>query len=337
MTPTVYLGRERNFTGQHFWARGYYVSTVGLDEVAVRQYIVLALENMDSQLLPSPALLDCINHLRTTVSQLTRLLDALIAVTINLDSTKSLRREDTPVPNPLAQVLPAMLQAAGSSSHTLTLLSEAPGLQTRDCYSIARSVIEIAVNICYIIAEGSPAADRALRHARQKMYQDLERESKIGDKIIRLTFSDRLDTSTVPGLKAEIAEFTSRTGREKGWVDLSIDERIEAAGQKLGDSVLTSLHFARFMIYRHSSEVLHGTLFSALYFFGITTPSTQPRTQDKTLESVGQQHMLILIATVFALSAVIEAFHRAYGFAEAKERSKSLLDGLHDIPYFNQG
>ena len=35
----AYLGRRRNFTGQHFWARGYYVSTVGLDEVALRQYI----------------------------------------------------------------------------------------------------------------------------------------------------------------------------------------------------------------------------------------------------------------------------------------------------------
>ena len=35
----TYLGKERNFTGQHFWARGYYVSTVGLDEAALRQYI----------------------------------------------------------------------------------------------------------------------------------------------------------------------------------------------------------------------------------------------------------------------------------------------------------
>src|SRR6266498_1114093 len=35
----TYLGRQRNFTGEHFWARGYYVSTVGLDEVALRQYI----------------------------------------------------------------------------------------------------------------------------------------------------------------------------------------------------------------------------------------------------------------------------------------------------------
>ena len=34
-----YMGRQRNFTGEHFWARGYYVSTVGLDEEVVRQYI----------------------------------------------------------------------------------------------------------------------------------------------------------------------------------------------------------------------------------------------------------------------------------------------------------
>ena len=33
------LGRERNFTGLHFWARGYCVSTVGLDEQVIREYI----------------------------------------------------------------------------------------------------------------------------------------------------------------------------------------------------------------------------------------------------------------------------------------------------------
>ena len=32
-------GRERNFTGEVFWARGYFVSTVGLDEEIVRAYI----------------------------------------------------------------------------------------------------------------------------------------------------------------------------------------------------------------------------------------------------------------------------------------------------------
>jgi putative transposase len=35
----TYQGRRKNFTGQSFWARGYYVSTVGRDEALVREYI----------------------------------------------------------------------------------------------------------------------------------------------------------------------------------------------------------------------------------------------------------------------------------------------------------
>ena len=35
----VYGERKRNFVGQHFWARGYFVSTVGRDEEMIRQYI----------------------------------------------------------------------------------------------------------------------------------------------------------------------------------------------------------------------------------------------------------------------------------------------------------
>jgi len=31
--------RKRNFVGQHFWARGYFVSTVGRDEQVIREYI----------------------------------------------------------------------------------------------------------------------------------------------------------------------------------------------------------------------------------------------------------------------------------------------------------
>ncbi len=33
------MGLKRNFTGQSFWARGYLVSTVGLDEEMIREYI----------------------------------------------------------------------------------------------------------------------------------------------------------------------------------------------------------------------------------------------------------------------------------------------------------
>jgi putative transposase len=35
----VYGERKRNFVGQHFWARGFFVSTVGRDEKVIREYI----------------------------------------------------------------------------------------------------------------------------------------------------------------------------------------------------------------------------------------------------------------------------------------------------------
>jgi len=35
----MYAGRKRKFVGQNFWARGYFVSTVGRDEQVIREYI----------------------------------------------------------------------------------------------------------------------------------------------------------------------------------------------------------------------------------------------------------------------------------------------------------
>ena len=35
----TYIGRKKNFVGQHFWARGYFASTVGRDEQVIRDYI----------------------------------------------------------------------------------------------------------------------------------------------------------------------------------------------------------------------------------------------------------------------------------------------------------
>ena len=36
---TAVKGHYQEPTGHHFWARGYYVSTVGRDEAVIREYI----------------------------------------------------------------------------------------------------------------------------------------------------------------------------------------------------------------------------------------------------------------------------------------------------------
>jgi putative transposase len=35
----TYGEQKRNFVGMNFWARGYFVSTVGRDEAVIRNYI----------------------------------------------------------------------------------------------------------------------------------------------------------------------------------------------------------------------------------------------------------------------------------------------------------
>ncbi len=60
-----FRGKKRNFVGESFWARGYFVSTVGIDEDTIRNYIKnqenedkridqLSLLNM-SRLMPPPS------------------------------------------------------------------------------------------------------------------------------------------------------------------------------------------------------------------------------------------------------------------------------------------
>ena len=283
----------------------------------------------------SPELKHCLKVLLSILKRHIRLFDLLIGILVGHPGCIRTRKEKKSIEPNMISALTPMLQTLGSSSHTLASLSDSPGLHTRDCYSIARSIVEAAINICYILAEGSSAAEQAIKHARQKSYRDLQRESKIGDSMIKLAFSGTPDSSSIDGLEEDIDEFTSRGGREKGWIELSVDDRIALSGKVFGHSVLKSLHIARFAVYRHSSEILHGTLFGSLYFLGVTEPS-HPTSIDGFSESIGQKHMLVLMATNLAVSAIVEAFHQRYGYAMAYKESKDLLGEIQNIPYLCQ-
>jgi hypothetical protein len=234
------------------------------------------------------------------------------------------------------RVFPAMLQALGSSSNTLLRLSDEPGLQSRDCFSICRSIVELSVNVCYICAEGESAAIRAERHAQQKAVRDLDRKSSIGEQTIHLRFAD-IDTSNMPDeLEKSINEFTSRSGREKGWINLSIDARCEKVGEVLGPKILTPLHWARFAVYRHSSEILHGTFFSAVFFMGLTDPKGPPKSLNKWIEQIASQHLMVLMATVLALVAVAKAVAATVSIPEIDSQAEQHIQDLRTAPFFSE-
>jgi len=184
--------------------------------------------------------------------------------------------------------------------------------------------------------EPSPELTDCLNHARQKAFRELECESKIGNNVIKTVYTGRPDPSTVPGLQEEIAEFTSNKGREKNWIDDNVGERIAAIGKHQGETIQNRLHTAHMMVYKDSSEVLHGSLFSALHFFGATEPSGKPRTLQKLAEHIGQQHMVILFAANIAMCEVFETFHKEYGFSAAQAKADAIMERLQTIDYLNQ-
>ena len=293
-------------------------------------------DSADAGISLSPELTEFIGTLRQLVNALLRIHSGVIALLIDHKSAKSLQKETRPITGIIKQILPIWLQAVGSSANTLVRLSAHPGLITRDCYGIARTVLEGAVNICYVLAEGERVADQAVRHARQKSYKDLNRESIVGDSVIRAVFggSSRSVELKVPEtIEADIKEFTSKSGRDKGWTELSVDERILAAGEKLGAEVLTGLHISRFAVYRDSSEIIHGTLFGALHFFD----QTEPRRTDHDLrESIRQKQMMLLVATACALDSIIAAFRKAYGFESVFQEARSAWKTLNGVAYFRK-
>lgn len=113
-----------------------------------------------------------------------------------------------------------------------------------------------------------------LRHLQdpEVAYRDLDRELKLNNWKFAHRASSKPDADINPQLKAAIDEFTWPKGEEiTQWTQESVIQQLEKIGSKYGDSVAAKLGLAMMMVYRHASEVAHGTLFGALWTAGITT------------------------------------------------------------------
>lgn len=229
-------------------------------------------------------------------------------------------------------IVPFMIQGVGSSCHTVYVLSDGNELHVRDCFTVARSIVEGIINVCFILAKGDIAAQRATDHAMQKSFRDLQREVTSQNTFVRLEHRGRPDPSAIEGLEKALAQWTNKKGREiSTWTPESLVERINVVGEKFGKEVERNLVYAFFGIYRHASEIAHGTLFGSLFFFGATQGI------DKDLEQVRfaiASHLFgILDAIVTGNAALITTVGKAYA-AEALFGSEidNLFRELTEIP-----
>lgn len=197
-----------------------------------------------------------------------------------------------------------LLYSINDSCDSISLLAQRG--KTRDCFVLARTIFETIVNACFICAKGDEAVERARRHSLQKAYRDLERELEINSQKVKVSWGGKLDPSAHPELQSALANFTSKKGREiTSWTPETVKEQIEVIDAKYGSKASIGLQFALLSIFRHASEIAHGTLFGALFSLGLTSPSKKPESPEELQNHQRQNISMVLMMLGLSLSSLL--------------------------------
>lgn len=231
------------------------------------------------------------------------------------------------------RVILTMIHMVGISGHSLLKLTEEVGLGIKDAYPVARAIIEGVINVVYIMAKGRELAERAARHAEAKAYRDLKREWEAGGMKMATGWSGTLPPDETARLEAMLSEFTTASGREKDWTSDTLKQRLDAIAAVFSNSAMISLTASAFNIYRHASEVIHGSYFSAAYFWGLTMPGRgSPRSKDDFRLTLIDHEFAVLSSTIFAYAGLIECFATYVGLPALRKAVDADLDRLRALP-----
>ncbi|CCG42848.1 hypothetical protein [Magnetospirillum molischianum] len=216
-----------------------------------------------------------------------------------------------------------MLQAMGTSIHSLIRLTDELGMSVRDCFGIARSIAETGINVAYIIAGGNHMAEKAQRHALQKGFRDLHRQGEMGGFGFSVLWNGPIpDPKDIPGLQEALAEFSTSKGREKDWTDDNLGARIDCIRKKFGNMTV-GISGAAASIYRHSSEILHGSYFGTTYFWtgGVNRPTNR-----EAYDALFFSHFVAAFtAAFFSTHGVLEIIAKEFGQDELKKANNDLF------------
>jgi uncharacterized protein DUF5677 len=264
-----------------------------------------------------------------TLTVLTSFLDRqgqLVGRTVEqlLEDTDSL----DPGSRSLAFALTLLLVGVHESIGSIGLL--ASNNRARDAFVTGRTIYLTIVNACFIAAQGTESAERAFRHAQQKAYRDLNRNVSFGDKTFSLKFNQQIDLNSHPKLKAAIDEYTGRKGREiRLWTPEGLKEQLEEIDKKYGDHLSRFFGLAQLAIYRHASEIAHGTIFGVLWSMGAATPKPSPASITELRQHKQADMNMLMFLLNPCVSNLVQIISIEFPSCELiRDESKRLLDEL---------
>jgi hypothetical protein len=267
--------------------------------------------------------------LRGVLSKQTRALDLAIHSLSNGDGVG--KPEELQRQKEVIETILLLIQGMGVSAHSIVRLTDPLDMAIRDCFGIARSICESGINVGYIVTCGSEAAARARQHALQKAYRDLERSGKLGGLSFAISAAKAAPS---PEELLEIDEalkaFTSSKGREiTAWTPDNVDARIKVIEQR--HSGAAAAFAGSFLsIYRHASEILHGTYFSTVYFW---TENGRPLKSRADAERffVENHFVAVFSAVFFASHGVVEILAEEFDIPALRTANSALLGEVERI------
>lgn len=139
----------------------------------------------------------------------------------------------------------------------------------QNTYIMARVAVETGINIAYILADEA-APQKAIDHSNQKSFRDVFRKMPFDKSAIPIDIND-IDISNIPKLENALNDYTGSKGQEiRQWTTDSISQRIDKIEEKFGQGKTKGTKITVFTIYRHGSEIIHGTYFGSIFHLGRT-------------------------------------------------------------------
>lgn len=259
----------------------------------------------------------------------TRLLDFLIH---QLVEANELNEEQTFI----AETIKIMLQSIGVSIHSILKLTESLDMAIKDCFGIARTVSEMSINVAYIASSDVGVARRAQMHALQKTYRDFHRTSENSEIKIEVRAKKTPTREDIGDLPEALEMFTNKKGKEvRTWSPKTLDQKIKIIG-KFNKKASMSLSVSKFAIYRHSSELLHGSYFGVRYFW--TSPSGAKLDRADVENNWVYSHLItIFTAVFFGTAGVIETCVQKFDIPDLNKHLDELFKKANQIIFSLEG
>src|SRR5690606_37509589 len=129
-----------------------------------------------------------------------------------------------------------------------------------------------------------------------------------------------------------LREFTSRSGREiTAWTPENVHQRLEVIQRHFGEDTVRELAFG-LLLYRHASEIAHGTLYGALFSWGAMEPGGPPRSTDETRSFRVEESGLALLLTGHIFVSVDRILGQKLGDATLSMRATEALSAYSARP-----